>query len=194
MTRQSTILVVEDQAAERRAMASLLETENYAVLTARGRRDAEQLLGDHVDLVICDLRLGQASGVEVLRAWREKWPDAPFVMVTAFGDVDSAVSAMKLGADDFLTKPIHPETLLETIRTLLATRAATATASADAASTATALPANGKRLKRFGRMLAAAESMHELFRMAERAAASAATVLILGESGVGKELLADAIH
>jgi DNA-binding NtrC family response regulator len=184
MNRQATILVVEDQPAERRALTSLLETEDYRVVSARGQREAEQLLKTDIDLVICDLRLGHASGVEVLRAFRKRLPLGPFVMVTAYGDVNSAVSAMKLGADDFLTKPIDPETLLETIGSLLAKRRLSPPVG----------EGEDEPLQVFGKMLAASANMHELFKLAERAAASTSTVLILGESGVGKELLAAGIH
>src|SRR6185295_10468672 len=72
-----------------------------------------------IDLVISDLRMGRRSGIDLLMEWREARPDTPFILATAFGDVDSAVRAMKLGASDYLTKPVDPSRLLASVQDVL---------------------------------------------------------------------------
>ena len=112
MTRSAKILVVEDMESERDALARLLRMEEYEVLEADCPKQAIRHLEDSVDLVISDLRMGQTNGVDLLRYWKSRQPGTPFIMVTAYGEVGSAVEAMKLGAEDYLSKPINPEELL----------------------------------------------------------------------------------
>ena len=107
-----SILVVEDQIRERDAMVRLLRSEGYRAVGASNHREAIQAFDSAVDLVVCDLRLGQDDGLEVLKQWRTEKPTVPVLMVTAHGDIHSAVEAMKLGASDYLTKPLKPEELL----------------------------------------------------------------------------------
>src|SRR5690606_9532783 len=112
MTRSATILIVEDKENERLALARLLQFERYNVLMAENPQDAIRHLDDSVDLVISDLRMGKSDGVELLRYWKSRRPSTPFIFATAYGDVGSAVEAMKLGAEDYLSKPVNPEELL----------------------------------------------------------------------------------
>jgi DNA-binding NtrC family response regulator len=112
MIGRLNILVVEDQQSERDALARLLRMNQHLVLTARNPLEALSHLHEPIGLVISDLRMGQSSGVDLLREWRKQSPDTPFVILTAYGDVRSAVSAMKLGAQDYLTKPVDPDQLL----------------------------------------------------------------------------------
>ncbi len=131
-----------------------------------------------VDAVVSDLRLGQGpNGVDLLRSWRERHPTTPFILLTAYGDVESAVDAMKLGADDYLTKPVDPSQLLELIRHCLADRAQLTPHRAG-----------------FERIVAQSDVMFEVFDQTYRAAQTDSTVLIVGESGTGKELIASALH
>src|SRR4051794_31218138 len=102
------LLVVEDDRAEREALARVLRLESYDVLTASSPQEALRHLGQPVDVVISDLCMGPESGIDLLRVWRKERPHTPFLMLTAFGTVDNAVTAMKLGAQDFLTKPVDP--------------------------------------------------------------------------------------
>lgn len=113
------ILVVEDGDTEREALARMLRVEQFDVVTARNPGEALTKVNDPIDLVISDLRMGSQSGIDLLRLWREQQPYTPFIMITAYGEVGSAVTAMKLGADDFLTKPVNPGQLLSQIRTAL---------------------------------------------------------------------------
>ncbi|HVU87163.1 MAG TPA: response regulator [Pirellulales bacterium] len=121
MSDEAAILVVEDQRAERDALSRMLETEAYRVVAARNPREAMAYVHQPIDLVICDLRLGTASGVDVLRDWRRSQSRTPFIMVTAYGDVPTAVAAMKLGAEDYMTKPVDPSALLGLVNRLLRT-------------------------------------------------------------------------
>jgi len=101
------ILVVEDKPSEREALERLLKLEHYEVETADSAKQALTFLHEPVDLVISDLKMSKASGLDLLRYWKEQRQETPFIMVTAFGDVDSAVEAMKLGAADYLAETLH---------------------------------------------------------------------------------------
>jgi DNA-binding NtrC family response regulator len=185
MIHRPSILVVEDQQSERDAMARLLRMERHQVLTARDPNEALAHLHEPVGLVISDLRMGQATGVDLLRAWRQQWPDTPFIILTAYGDVDSAVTAMKLGAQDYLTKPVNPAELLNLVDRALEARPSSAQ------------PRRGERhepLAGFEKIVGRSPQMLEVFDRVRRAAHTDSLVLVQGESGTGKELIAEAIH
>jgi len=176
-----SILVVEDQIRERDAMIRLLRSEGYRATGASNHREAIQAFDSPVDLVVCDLRLGQDDGLTVLRRWRSEKPTVPVLMVTAYGDIHSAVEAMKLGATDYLTKPLKPEELLVLLNRYLPMRMR--------GSRDVAIDIGG-----IGKMIGQSEKMKDVFKQILRVASSDATVLITGESGTGKELVASAIH
>ena len=176
-----SILVVEDQIRERDAMIRLLRSEGYRATGASNQREAIQAFDSPIDLVVCDLRLGQDAGLTVLRRWRSEKPTVPVLMVTAYGDIHSAVEAMKLGATDYLTKPLKPEELLVLLNRYLPMRMR--------GSQDVAIDSGG-----IGKMIGQSEKMKDVFKQILRVAASDATVLITGESGTGKELVASAIH
>lgn len=176
-----SILVVEDQIRERDAMVRLLRSEGYRAVGASNHREAIQAFDSAVDLVVCDLRLGQDDGLEVLKQWRTEKPTVPVLMVTAHGDIHSAVEAMKLGASDYLTKPLKPEELLVLLNRYLPMRLR--------GNDQTAIDIGG-----IGKMIGQSEQMRDVFKQILRVASSDATVLITGESGTGKELVASAIH
>jgi two-component system, NtrC family, response regulator HydG len=177
--KQPLIMIVEDGAAEREALARMLRTEDFDVLAARDANQAMTMIDRPVDLVITDLRMGGRTGLDLLRTWRIHRQDPPFLLVTAYGDVDTAVTAMKLGARDFLTKPLDPERLLEAVRSCLPR----AEAAADDE-------------PRFGadRLLGKSAEMKRVRDQIRRVAPTDSSVLILGESGTGKELVAEALH
>lgn len=124
MTRKTKLLVVEDRDNERRALARLLSMEGYETLTAKDANDALAHVAEGVDLVITDLKMPETSGVELLERWKARRPATPFIMVTAFAEVDSAVKAMKLGAKDYLTKPIKPDEFLDLVARVVQSSAA----------------------------------------------------------------------
>lgn len=107
------ILIVDDEHAIRRTLALLLESEGYRAFEAADSAEAKaRLAEDGIDLVILDLRLGADSGIEVLRELRSANADAECIIMTAYGSIENAVESMRLGAYDYLTKPINPEELI----------------------------------------------------------------------------------
>jgi len=177
----SRILIVEDDDSEREALARVLRLERYQVIAARSPAEALELTVDGgADLVISDLCLRRESGIDLLRRWKSRYPQTPFLLVTAFGTIQTAVDAIKLGADDFLLKPVDPVALLEQVQRLLQRRRPAPLAANDSPCLAAIV---GKS--------AAVNSIRQNIR---RAAATNSTVLIMGESGTGKELVARAIH
>ena len=115
MIRGPSILIVEEQQAERDAMARLLRTARFQVVTACDVDEALSDLREPVGFVIVNVRAGRTMGINLLYEWHQRWPDTPLVALTADGDVNSAVAAMKLGARGCLTKPVDPEELLDLV-------------------------------------------------------------------------------
>lgn len=181
MNTAMTILVVEDQVREREALSRMLRSEGYNTIGAGNGPEAIRAFEDPVDIVVCDLRLGTDDGLDVLRQWRETKPSVPVLMVTAYGDIHSAVEAMKLGASDYLTKPLKPDELLMLLNRYLPMRVRQKHGSQ--------IDAGG-----IGRMIGQSYKMREVFDQIVKVSASDSTVLIVGESGTGKELVASAIH
>ncbi|MBP1635436.1 MAG: two component transcriptional regulator, Fis family [Acidobacteria bacterium] len=181
------ILVVDDEPAQRTVLAGFLRKRGFEVVQAAKVEDAlGELSARTIDLVLTDLRMPGASGIDLLEGARRINPEVPVVVMTAFGTVASAVDAMKRGAADYLTKPIDLDELEVLIARTLERRA---------------LVAENRELRRqleTRHRLAGLETanprMAEAINTAARAAASRATILIRGESGTGKELLARAIH
>src|SRR6476661_7233935 len=120
MIEKSRILIVEDQETERRALERVLRVAQYEVVEAANAEEALDWRDQAIDLVISDLKMGRQSGIDLLMEWHEVRPETPFILATAFGDVDSCVRAMKLGAVDYLTKPVEPARLLASVREVLA--------------------------------------------------------------------------
>ena len=181
MNNALTILVVEDQNREREALSRMLKSEGYRTIGASNRPEAVRAFKDPVDLVVCDLRLGTDNGLEVLKDWRDTKPSVPVLMVTAYGDIHSAVEAMKLGASDYLTKPLNPDELLMLLNRYLPMRAREK-------------KQNAINIGGIGRMIGQSDRMREVFDQIHRVSNSDSSVLIIGESGTGKELVASAIH
>ena len=176
---QSRILIVEDDDSEREALARVLRLEGYAVIAARSIAEAFELSVDGADLVISDLCLKRESGIDLLRRWKSRQPNGPFLLATAFGTIQTAIDAIKLGADDFLLKPVDPVALLELVKRLLQRRKPGLVA-----------PETPSLAAIIGKSLA----VEEIRQNIRRAATTNSTVLIMGESGTGKELVARAIH
>lgn len=179
---KSKVLIVEDRSREREALARLLRIEGYSVATAGGNDQALTKTADDVALVICDVRLGSDDGVELLKQWKAKKPSTPFVMVTAFGEVASAVTAMKHGALEYLLKPVNPEELLMIVRR------AVSPARSDPSSL------NSHSDDGWMGMVGSSAAMKAMRASVRRIAHVDSLALILGESGCGKELVARAIH
>ena len=182
------ILIVDDEPVVRDVLGTLLRKEGYEVLTASEAATGRTLLetGGPWDAVLLDVMLPDADGLDVLRWIRQRDPDTAVLMITAFGTVENAVAAMKLGAFHYVTKPFKNEE----VRLLVAQAVGT-----------TRLRTENKDLKRaleqrfrYEKIVGKSRAMQEVYRFIDQVAQSRATVLIHGESGTGKELVAQAIH
>jgi DNA-binding NtrC family response regulator len=181
------VLVVEDDAAARRGLTELVRAWGYeAESAADGQEGLERITTHHPAAVLADLVMPRMDGLELLRRVKDQLSDLTFVLITAQGRVDTAVSAMKQGAYDYLTKPVDPQRL----RMLLGHVAERQGALREVASLRRQLEEHG----RFGQMVGNAQALRSLYRVIEQAAPTAASVLVYGESGTGKELVAKTIH
>jgi DNA-binding NtrC family response regulator len=186
MSTKHRILVVEDKQHERVAIGRLLQQEGYEVELAENPQQAIGFVDDSIDVVISDLKMGENSGIDLLRLWKKKRPTMPFVLITAHGDVTTAVEAMKLGAEDYLTKPVNPDELLILIARCIEYHRKDQT-----------IRHLQERLDDrlgFEKIVGQSKAMLELFEQARMAAGAECTVLVTGESGTGKELIAEALH
>ncbi|MFN3709269.1 MAG: sigma-54-dependent transcriptional regulator [Alishewanella aestuarii] len=181
------LLVVEDDAQQRQLLCELLRAEDYQVQSADSVETAILALKQQqLDLVLCDWKLGQGSGLQVLQYLRQHYPQLGFVVATAYGSVSHAVEAIQAGADDYLTKPFKRQELLLAISKGLS---------------AWRLRQQNQQLteqlseqQQLVELIGHAPCMQQLFQRINRISASHATVLISGESGTGKELAARALH
>lgn len=180
------ILVVEDDRSLADLLQEELEQEGYEVRVANDCAGGMALHEEcRPELVISDLRLPDQDGMTLLRHTRSQ-PDPPlFLLVTAFGTVDQAVEALKAGADEFLTKPLSMDHLLLMVRRLLEQRELRREVSVYRAA---------QGAGSFHGLIGGSEAMHRLFSQIRQVAQGSMPVLVLGESGVGKELVARAIH
>ncbi len=181
------ILIVDDEELQRSMLQGFLEKQGYRVLTAADGPEALELFMDHpVDLVLLDHRMPVMNGDELLEKIKKISPMVRAIMITAFGAVDTAVRVMQLGADDFLEKPVDLELLLEKIRQL----EERIMVDQDVGRVEEAIDLDELPV----RMAGDSAAMKELLSMVLRAAPTPWTVLIRGETGTGKELIARLIH
>src|SRR5574344_1260088 len=182
-----TLLIIDDEKNIREGLGANFEMEGYNVkLAENGQQGLEFISKGDIDLVITDLRMPGISGEEVLRKVTTETPGIPVIVLTGHGSIDSAVDAMRNGAYDFLTKPLNLDQLTMIVKRALQARE---------------LSLQHKQLKKevekdmaFDKMIGKSAEMQKVFEMIKKVASSKASVLITGESGVGKELVADAIH
>ena len=185
---QKTIMVVDDDKMMRSFLSTILREEGYAVEEAgSGGQALENLRRSEFDLVVTDLRMPDLSGVEVIREGRKIRPDARWIIVTAYGSIGSAVEAMQGGASDYLTKPFRdPDELRHVVRRVLR--------EAEAETRISLLSEEiGRRFPPV-EMIFLGEGMAEVHRLVREVAPTTATVLVTGQSGTGKELVARVIH
>ena len=183
-----TLLIVEDEDRMRRLLELVLKPAGYELLFARSGAEAiTPHPGSYAfDMIITDLQLGTLSGMDVLEAARQQLPDVPVLIVTGYGTVKSAVEAMQKGAYDYISKPVDNEELKIVIARALQVR--------QLAQDNRTLRAGLHEQFGFDRMISVSKQMELVKRLAQEVAQTDATVLITGESGTGKDLLARAIH
>ena len=185
--QRPTLVVVDDEQGILDVVSRFARRAGYEVVTCAGGRDAvAQIQTSHADLAMVDLRMPDVGGLEVLRAIRETNPQCQAVLMTGYATVDTAVEAIKLGAMDYLSKPLdfgRLEGLLTGVRDELERRRSVLSLESDLA-----------RKLEFCGMIGRGPAMQELFGMIRRLAPHVRTALITGETGTGKELVARALH
>ncbi len=191
------LLVVDDKASIRDMLKDAL-SEHGAHVTAAANGDAAiELLEDHqFDAVITDLKMPGKNGIDVLRAAKAKDVDMAVFVVTAYGTIETAVEAMRLGALDFIAKPFQLEEIEQKVARAVAARREHQPAAGDAKAGEGAVPKPGAKPREdFGRIIVGqSRATLQLLKMVEKIGPSRSSVLIHGPSGVGKELVARAIH
>ncbi|HNR93429.1 MAG TPA: sigma-54 dependent transcriptional regulator [Kiritimatiellia bacterium] len=181
------ILLVDDEPSILSVLSTLLRAEGYEVVPALGGEKAlEELKGKPFDLMISDIRMSPIDGMQLLKAARKDWPKMAVLMITAYGSVETAVGAMKVGAFDYITKPFKVDELLITVQRALEYN--------NAMAENVTLKSQLEARYQFENIVAESPAMRKVCEMIERVAPTDATVLIQGESGTGKELVAKAIH
>jgi two-component system response regulator AtoC len=186
--RDTSILVVDDDAGAQRALLEVLKKEGYHVDGAVSAAQALEKLNDHLaDLLITDIRMERMDGMELMRQVRLRWPDIPVIVMTAFASIDTAIRSIHAGAYDYVSKPYEIDELRLTVRRAL----------------------DQARLSRENQvlrqsiaeeqdhdiqMIGMSPQMIEVYKVIARVAPTGTTVLVQGESGSGKELVARAIH
>ncbi len=180
-------LLIDDDINLGKVIGYQLQQQGYEVDTATNGLDGlKKFQRNGYEIVICDIQMPDISGIDVLKKVRETDQQVVFLIITAYGSVDNAIEACKLGADDYLTKPFGKEQLLFTLEKALRFRNLQ-NENVDLRSQL------GEKFK-FKNMVANSGSMQDVLRMTRQVSGSNASVLIQGESGTGKELIAKAIH
>jgi len=181
------ILVVDDELSMRELLEVLLAKEGYKATCAKNGRDAISMIKKTVfDLLLCDIRLGDITGIDVLRALKEQNQDTVVIMISAYASTEAAVEAMNEGAYDFVPKPFNNEELKQTIKNALSLRTIEHEKEI--------LDDELKRTLHFEKIVGNSPAMRNIYNLIRQVAKTKTSILITGESGTGKELIAKAIH
>ncbi len=184
------LLVIDDEANMRHMLSTVLKKADYFVDTAADGSEGLQMIeGGQYDFVLCDIKMPKMTGMEFLKASRDRIGTSTVIMMSAYGSIDTAIEAMKLGAYDYISKPFRTDEVYLTLKK---------------AEERESLKKENRILKeriekiegdyKFHNMVTRSKAMQSLFQMADKAAQYKTTVLILGDSGTGKELFARGIH
>lgn len=182
-----TLLIIDDEKNIIEGLAANFELEGYNVkLAENGKQGLDLISKGDIDLVITDLRMPGITGEEVLRKVSSESPGIPVIVLTGHGSIDSAVDAMRNGAYDFLTKPLNLDRLTLIVKRALSTR--------ELSLQHNQLKSEIENKNVLENIIGKSSEMQKVFELVKKVASSKASVLITGESGVGKEVVADAIH
>jgi two-component system response regulator AtoC len=184
------LLVIDDEANMRHMLSTVLKKAGYVVDTAsNGSEGLEMIEGAQYDFVLCDIKMPKLNGMEFLKSSRDKIGTSTVIMMSAYGSIDTAIEAMKLGAYDYISKPFKTDEVYLTLKK---------------AEERESLKRENRLLKKriqkiegdykFHNLVTRSKAMQSLFQMANKTAQYKTTVLILGDSGTGKELIARGIH
>jgi len=181
------ILIADDELSMRELLEYMLKREGYQVTCAEnGRRAVALVEQGRYDLLLCDMRLGDISGLDVLRACKRHRPDTVVIMISAFASTETAVEAMNEGAYDYVPKPFNKDELLETLAKAIRLRTVEHEKQQ--------LEGELRRSLNFAMIVGNSPSMQHIYQMIRQVSRTKTNVLITGESGTGKELIARAIH
>jgi DNA-binding NtrC family response regulator len=184
------LLIVDDEKNIREGLGKALEMEGYNVyLAENGRQGLDMIQNNEMDLVIADLKMPELSGEELLKRVSSSYPTLPVIILTGHGTIESAVDAMRNGAYDFLTKPVNLDRLSILVNRALSNRSLIL----EHRALQEELEKNRNR-QQYASIIGKSTKMKAVVDVVEQVAETKASVLITGESGVGKELIADAIH
>ncbi|MFT3837560.1 MAG: sigma-54 dependent transcriptional regulator [Myxococcaceae bacterium] len=178
----SRVLVVDDEANLRKVLAAMLRKDGYEVaVAADGEQALAEIQKNGADVVVTDLVMPKAGGMDILKSVNANYPEVPVIIITAHGTVDSAVEAIKLGAFDYITKPFEQAEI----------QAVVAKAAKTSADNFNHVRADGRARSS---IIGGSPQMQDVFKIIDKVADTPSTVLITGESGTGKELIATALH
>jgi len=184
------LLIIDDEANMRHMLSTVLKKAGYHVETAAdGAEGLETIQQSQYDFILCDIKMPKMDGMEFLKLSRDRIAAATVIMMSAYGSIDTAIDAMKSGAYDYISKPFKTDEVYLTLKK---------------AEERESLKTENRLLKEriqkiegdhnFGKMVAKSKAMQAVFQLANKAAQYKTTVLILGDSGTGKELIARGIH
>lgn len=181
------VMVVDDEKNIREGLGKTLQLDGYNVILAADGEDAyQELKAGEIDLIIADLKMPRLSGEKLLTMVVAEYPTIPVIILTGHGTIEAAVTAMRNGAYDFLTKPINLDRFSLLVKRALSNR--------ELVLQHRALQEELEKRKQFPNIIGKSAQMKKIFEVVNQVAPTKASVLITGESGVGKELFADAIH
>ena len=183
---QTTILLADDQPDMLLGLKTVLQKDGHRILAAeRGDQALELLRANDVDLIISDVQMPGLGGMQVLDAARNEFPDIPFIIITGFASIESAIDAIKKGAYDYISKPFNNDVILLTVARALERKRMQKELAELREKVAAEFPEG---------MVGTSHGMREIFALIDKISSTSAAVLLLGESGTGKELIARAIH
>jgi two-component system, NtrC family, response regulator PilR len=188
MPKRAKILIIDDERSIRELLEIFLKKEGFGVTSASSAQEGlAQIKSSEFDLVISDIKMGDMSGIDLLREIRSTSFNGQFILLTAFASAETAIQALKMGAYDYILKT---ENFMEELKLVVYN----ALENRRLREENTYLKREFKKVHGMGNLIGKSKKMQELFKMIEVVSATNSTVLITGESGTGKELVAKAIH